>query len=139
MVEIEVTYEGELRTSALHGPSAQQIRTDAPLDNNGRGEAFSPTDLVAGALGACMLTVMGIRAQKAGVSLDGTRVRVEKHMIQEPKRRIGRLVVELAMAPGVPDAARLDLELTALGCPVRESIHPDIALDVCFDWTAGGD
>ena len=138
MVEIEVVYQGELHTEAVHGPSGARVSTDAPVDNHGRGACFSPTDLVAGALGACMLTVMGILAAEKGWNLEGTRVRVEKHMVAEPKRRIGRLVVELSMPPGVPDEARLDLELAAFGCPVRESIHPAIDLDVCFDWTVVG-
>jgi putative redox protein len=137
MVEIEVIYAGKLHTEAVHGPSGARVATDAPVDNHGLGACFSPTDMVAGALGACMLTVMGILAEKNGWNIDGARVSVEKHMVVEPKRRIGQLVVELAMPAGVPDDARLPLELAAFSCPVRESLNPAIKLDVCFDWTAG--
>ncbi|MDG2049037.1 MAG: OsmC family protein [Myxococcota bacterium] len=130
MVEIEAQYEGGLHTRSVHGPSGAELQTDAPVDNQGRGEAFSPTDLVASALGACMLTVMGIVADRHGWTLAGTRIRVEKHMVTEPLRRIGRLVVELTWAPGIPDSARGPLIRAAETCPVRESLHPEIEVDL---------
>ncbi|MAJ59498.1 MAG: osmotically inducible protein OsmC [bacterium TMED88] len=130
MVEIEAQYEGGLHTRSVHGPSGAELQTDAPLDNQGRGEAFSPTDLVASALGACMLTVMGIVADRHGWTLAGTRIRVEKHMVTEPLRRIGRLVVELTWAPGIPDSARGPLIRAAETCPVLESLHPEIEVDL---------
>ena len=130
MVEVEIQYEGHLHTHSVHGPSRAELQTDAPVDNQGRGEAFSPTDLVASALGACMLTVMGILADRHGWSIAGTRIRVEKHMVAEPLRRIGRLVVELTWAPWIPDSARGPLIHAAETCPVRQSLHPDIEVDL---------
>ena len=135
MVEISVTYEGELHTRALHGPSRSALETDAPKDNEGRGEAFSPTDLLATALGSCMLTVMGIVARRHAWDLAGARARVEKHMVAQPVRRVGKLVVELAM-PAVPEKAQAVLERTAHTCPVHQSLHPDVEVDVTFDWGA---
>ena len=95
MVEIQILYEGGLRTRAVHGPSATALLTDAPVDNHGKGESFSPTDLVATALGACMLTVMGIVAARHGWDMRGSCVRVVKSMVSEPVRRIGKLEVWL--------------------------------------------
>jgi putative redox protein len=126
MVEIEVAYEGDLHTSCRHGPSGRELETDAPIDNQGRGESFSPTDLLATALGTCMLTVMGIVARREGWKLEGARVRVEKHMLAEPVRRVGRLVLHFEMPPGIEADARATLEHAARTCPVKQSIHPDI-------------
>ena len=136
MVEIRVRYEGDLHCVAVHGPSNASFATDAPVDNQGRGESFSPTDLVATALGSCMLTTMGILAEREGWTLDGARARVEKHMVAEPSRRVGRLVVELSMPAGLPADSRAPLERAARGCPVRESLHPDVALELSIDWGA---
>ena len=134
MVEIEIGYAGDLHTHAVHGPSAATVATDAPKDNEGRGEAFSPTDLLATALGCCMLTVMGILARRKDWPLAGARARVEKHMVADPVRRIGRLVVEFSMPTGIPEAARKPLERAAHTCPVHKSLHPDVAVEVRFDW-----
>jgi putative redox protein len=134
MVRIDVVYEGELHTACLHAPSGAAVATDAPRDNHGRGESFSPTDLLATALGSCTLTVMGIHAQREGHTLDGARVRVEKHMTVEPTRRVGRLVAHFDMPKGIPVEARASLEQAALTCPVKESIHPDIATEFEFRW-----
>ena len=134
MVEIELVYEGGLHTRAKHGPSAAILETDAPLDNHGRGESYSPTDLVATALGGCMLTVMGILADRHEWPLAGTRVRVEKHMVAEPLRRIGRLVVEIDFARGIATQARGPLQRAAQTCPVRQSLHPDIEVDLRLCW-----
>jgi putative redox protein len=133
MVEIAIRYEGELHTRAKHGPSGSELETDAPKDNEGRGEAFSPTDLLATALGSCMLTVMGILARRKGWPIEGARARVEKHMVAEPVRRIGKLVVEFDM-PAVPEGARTMLERAAHTCPVHQSLHPDVELDIRFHW-----
>ena len=108
--------------------------SDAPVDNQGKGEAFSPTDLLATSLGSCMLTTMAIVGDREGWKIDGARARVEKHMELEPRRRVGRLVVELAMPPGLPGAARAKLDETARGCPVAMSIHPDLVVDLAIDW-----
>ena len=135
MVEIEVHYEGRLHTRCVHGPSRAVAETDAPRDNHGRGESYSPTDLVATALGSCMLTVMGIVANKRDWKLDGSRARVEKHMVEEPTRRIGRIVLDMVMAPGLPAESRPVLEHAARTCPVNESIPPAIEVDLRFDWS----
>ena len=134
MVRIESVYDGDLHTACLHGPSGRTLDTDAPRDNEGRGEAFSPTDLVAAALVSCMLTVMGITARRRGWKLEGARASIEKHMAAQPARRIGRLVLRFAMPAGLPPESREVLERTAHTCPVRQSLHPDLAVDVVFDW-----
>jgi putative redox protein len=134
MVRIDVVYEGDLHTTCRHGPSAAELATDAPKDNEGRGEAFSPTDLLATALGSCMLTTMGIVARRRGWAMEGARAEVEKHMVTQPARRVGRLVVRFAMPRGIPEDARPILERTAHTCPVHRSLHPGVELDVRFDW-----
>jgi len=134
MVEITIDYAGGLNTRALHGPSGSSLETDAPVDNHGRGERFSPTDLVGTALGSCILTVMGIVAERRGWPLAGTRIRVEKHMVAEPVRRIGRLVVDLAFAPGIPEMARKPLLRAAEGCPVKASLHPEVEIEMRVTW-----
>ena len=134
MVRIESLYEGDLHTACLHEPSGRQLETDAPRDNEGRGESFSPTDLLATALATCMLTVMGIVARRHDWKLDGARTRVEKHMVADPVRRVGRLDVRVEMPAGLPPESRPVLERAAHSCPVRKSLHPDVAVDVVFDW-----
>ena len=135
-VEIDVEYEGQLRCRAQHGPSGVVLHTDAPVDNHGRGESYSPTDLVATALGACLLTIMGIVAQRNGLDISKTRVHVRKEMIQMPVRRIGRLPVTITFA--AEQAARLSetdrakLEAAARHCPVHQSLHPDIETPMEF-------
>lgn len=136
MVEIQIRYEGGLRTRAVHGPSQGTLVTDAPLDNHGQGQSFSPTDLVATALGSCMLTVMGIVAERHGWNIDGSQVRVQKVMVNEPVRRIGKLVVELRMAGQHDERARATLERTAHTCPVHQSLLPAIEIPVTFLWGA---
>ena len=135
MVEMTLVYEGGLHTTARHGPSRAQIETDAPVDNQGKGEAFSPTDLLSAALASCMLTTMAIVAEREGWRIDGARARVEKHMELEPRRRVGRVVVELEMPKGIPDEAHARLETTARGCPVASSLHPDTHVELSIDWT----
>ena len=134
MVRIESLYEGDLHTACLHEPSGRQLETDAPRDNEGRGESFSPTDLLATALPTCMLTVMGIAARRHDWKLDGARAQVEKHMVADPLRRVGRLAVRVELPPGLPPESRPVLERAAHTCPVRQSLHPDVAVDVVFDW-----
>src|SRR5688572_24093921 len=97
MVSIDIVYAGELRCRATHGPSSAELVTDAPVDNHGKGEAFSPTDLLATALGTCMVTVMGIAARKDAIVLDGTRVAVKKIMTSTPPRRAARLEVDVVV------------------------------------------
>ncbi|MCC6215576.1 MAG: OsmC family protein [Polyangiaceae bacterium] len=137
MVEITSVYDGDLHCTATHGPSGVCLATDAPLDNQGRGASFSPTDLVATALVTCMLTTMALRARRESLAeLPGVRSRVEKHMTTEPPRRIARLPVELEL-PGVTygPEARAALEHAAHTCPVRLSLEPAIEVPVRFVWT----
>lgn len=134
MVEINIAYEGGLRCRAIHAPSQNSIITDAPVDNHGRGEAFSPTDLVATALGTCILTIMGLAAQRDGLMLDGTRVRIEKHMSAQPPRRIVKLAVQVQFVAGIPPERRSALERAAHSCPVCNSIHPDIDVQLSFSY-----
>ena len=132
MVRIELRYEGNLRCEAAHGPSGAKLVTDAPVDNHGQGQAFSPTDLVAAALGACVTTMMGIVAERDGISLDGLRVQVEKEMVADPHRRIGRLAVEVRMPEGLSPGQRKKLEATARLCPVRQSLSPAVETPLTF-------
>ncbi|MBI5434565.1 MAG: OsmC family protein [Planctomycetes bacterium] len=136
MVHIEVRYEGGLRCRAVHGPSGVELVTDAPVDNQGKGESFSPTDLCATALGACMLTIMGIVAERHGWDLRGTRVSVEKHMVSQPVRRIGKLEVVIRVPGEFEPAARAALEKAALTCPVHQSLDHAIEIPLRFEWGA---
>jgi putative redox protein len=129
----KVTYLGDLRTSSIHVQSGSEIVSDAPVDNNGKGEAFSPTDTVANALASCMLTVMGIKARDMGVSLTGSEAEVTKSMQAEP-RRISGIKVTFRMKSDADEKAKTILERTALTCPVHQSLHPDIVKDVTFNW-----
>ncbi len=99
MVKIEIEYTGGLHSEAVHAQSGTRLQTDAPLDNGGKGESFSPTDLVATALGTCMTTTMDLYAKRNGFSIDGTKATVVKHMVSEPVRRIGKLEVVVASPP----------------------------------------
>lgn len=134
MVKINMEYTGQLHCRLTHQPSGSEIATDAPKDNNGKGEAFSPTDLVAAALGSCMLTVMGIVAMRHHINLEGSTVAVEKTMVTETTRRIGSISVILHMAKGIPEEKRAMLEATAHACPVHKSLHPDVKVPVEFIW-----
>ena len=133
-VEISITYDGSLRCSATHGPSGQTLLTAAPVDNMGRGEAFSPTDLVATALGTCMATTMAIVAQRDGLNLSGMRVRVVKEMATGPSRRIGQLTTHISVPTKLTPQQRQKLEHAALACPVHKSLHPDVKLPITFEW-----
>lgn len=135
MVEITIAYEGDLHCHATHGPSGQSLQTDAPVDNNGRGESFSPTDLVATALGSCMATVIGIIARRKEVDLNGMKVRVRKVMSTDTPRRIARLEVDIDMPiPSTHPEACL-FESAARACPVHQSLHPDIEMPILWTWS----
>jgi putative redox protein len=134
MVTIDMEYEGALRWKAKHGPSQTLLYTDAPVDNHGKGESFSPTDLVATALGACMGTIMGIVAERHEIDLKGMTIQVEKNMVTEPVRRIGSLPVTITLPVPVSDEDKVRLEKAALTCPVHKSLHPDIEAPVIFKW-----
>jgi putative redox protein len=133
-VEIDLVYEGDLHCRATHDPSGNVLVTDAPTDNGGRGESFSPTDLVATGLGACLVTIMGIVAKRDGLTIEGTRVHVVKEMVQEPVRRIGalRVTIDVANGSSLSEVARKKLERAALHCPVHQSLHPDIQIPIEF-------
>jgi len=132
MVKMSIVYEGSLRCALTHEPSGSVIHTDAPKDNMGKGEAFSPTDLLAAALGSCMLTVMGIAAARHNIDLKGTTVEVSKEMVTAPVRRIGSISVTLHIAPGIPQDKRTMLEAAAHSCPVHKSLHPDVQTPIQF-------
>lgn len=136
MVEMSVVYEGGFHCLATHGPSGATLPTDAPKDNLGKGEAFSPTDLATVALAACMVTTMAIAAKKKGlaINLTGAKARVVKHMTTEPPRRIAKIEVALEIATPAPSDDRVFLVETALNCPVALSLHPDVEVDVLFHW-----
>lgn len=135
MVRIDVRYEGGLRCHAVHGPSGEKLSTDAPVDNQGRGESFSPTDLVATALATCMATIMGIVADRHGWTIDGTTMSVAKEMTSEAPRRIRRLEVVVESSAVLDASARKTLENAAHTCPVRLSILPAIEVPVEFRWS----
>ena len=134
MVDIDILYEGELHSQATHRPSNTRLATDAPRDNEGRGESFSPTDLVATALGTCMVTTMGIYARKNAIDLSGAKVHVVKEMVKEPIRRIGGLRVQVTVPTKPEERHREKLEHAAKHCPVLESLHPDVKIPVEFVW-----
>ncbi len=135
MVKVTGTYQGDLHVKAVHDPSNDVLETDAPVDNHGKGEAFSPTDLVGTSMGTCMLTIMAIKAQSLGIEeiLRGARFEVEKQMSASP-RRIGRLSIQFWLPSEIPVEHRNTLEKAALGCPVHHSLHPDIDAPVTFHW-----
>jgi len=134
MIEIKVIYEGDLHCSAVHGPSGNRLVTDAPMDNNGLGLAFSPTDLLATALATCMATVVGIVAKRKELSVEGMQVTVRKHMSDGQPRRISRLELDLIMPLSESHPERKLLESAARGCPVHHSIHPDIEVELNWVW-----
>lgn len=134
MVETKITYEGQLRCKAVHVPSGQSILTDAPTDNMGKGEFFSPTDLVGAALGTCMLTVMGIVANKHKIDMAGATASVVKDMAAAPARRIGTLKVVIAVPTVLTDDQKKILETAAMACPVHKSISHEVAMPVEFKW-----
>lgn len=129
----KVTYLGELRTSSVHLQSGSEIISDAPIDNNGKGEAFSPTDTVANGLASCMFTVMGIKAREMGVDFSGSTAEVTKVMVADP-RRISEIHVTFNMSIEADEKTKTILERTALTCPVHYSLHPDIKREIVFNW-----
>ncbi len=133
MPTIQIHYEGGLRTRAVHLQSGTELITDAPTDNQGKGESFSPTDLVATALGACMLTIMGIVAERHGWDLSRASVDVTKGMATDP-RRISRIEVRLTIPGAFEEKARTALEKAALSCPVHATLGANVEMPVEFDW-----
>jgi len=135
MVKITNTYKGELRCESTHEPSSSTLQTDAPVDNNGKGETFSPTDLVVSALANCIMTIMGIVAERKGVDLTGIHIDAEKHMVAEPVRRIGEIRLKIRMPLPESDSAAELFVNAAETCPVHKSIHPDIKVPITWIWS----
>ena len=133
MVEINVEYQGTLRCQALHQPSGCKLTTDAPVDNHGKGESFSPTDLVATALASCITTIMGIYADRhEDLDLKGLKIKIEKHMSDESPRRIAKLPLVISFPLGISQKHRSALEETVQHCPVHRSLDPNIETPVEF-------
>jgi uncharacterized OsmC-like protein len=128
-----VTYIGDLRTTSVHLQSGTEILSDAPKDNHGKGEAFSPTDLVANSLATCMISIMGIKSRDLNVDLTGSTVEVTKIMQAEP-RKIAKIITVLNMNIAADDKTKIILERAAMTCPVMLSLHPDIEKEVTFNW-----
>lgn len=129
----KVTYLGQLRTTSTHNQSGTEIVSDAPVDNNGKGEAFSPTDTVANALATCMFTVMGIKARDMEVDIEGSTAEVTKFMQAEP-RKISKIEIIFHMNTEADQKTRTILERTAMSCPVHLSLHQDIERNITFNW-----
>ena len=134
MVQIDLIYEGGLRVRATHGPSKTELVTDAPVDNLGKGESFSPSDLVATALAACMTTIMGIVAERHRLDLKGMKVTVKKHMVTEPVRRIGRLELHFQIPNISEEKDRKLLQNAAMTCPVCRSLGADVERSFTWEW-----
>lgn len=135
MVKIDVIYEGDLHTCITHEPSGQNLHTDAPLENQGLGETFSPTDLIGAALASCIATVMGIYAKRKGWDLRGMRLSIEKRMSTDSPRRIVALPVEIWMPLSLDKKDQEVLEHVARNCPVHHSLHPEIEAPLIFHWS----
>lgn len=134
MVQINIVYKNQLRCEATHEPSGTTLITDAPKDNQGMAASFSPTDLVATALGTCILTTMEIVARRMDIALDGSTASVIKEMATQPSRKIGKLTVHITIPVKVSDEVRQKLEHAAHACPVHKSLHPDVQMPITFNW-----
>jgi putative redox protein len=134
VVQIQTEYQGDLHCTSVHTPSKTELATDAPVDNQGRGESFSPTDLIATSLGTCMLTTMGIVARTLNLDLAGAKATVEKEMSSTPPRKISRLPVTIRVPLTTTPENQQRLENAAYTCPVKKSLHPDIETPIAFVW-----
>lgn len=134
MTAIDLRYEGDLRTRCVHRDNKAEIITDAPKDNQGLGREFSPTDLVAAALGSCVLTLIGIAARKLKIDVTGTQAEVIKEMQTAPSRRIGQLTVNVTCPHHFDETITRQLVMAAETCPVHHSLHPDIRLEFHYQW-----
>jgi len=132
IVTIEGSYEGDLRVRATHGPSRHSLVTDAPIDNHGKGESFSPTDLVVTAMGTCICTILGILAERHSINLSSMRFVTTKEMVAQPRRRLGRVVTTLYLPASLDDKQRALLEAAAHTCPVHESLRPEVEAIIEF-------
>lgn len=129
----EIVYQGHLRCECTHLQSGTIIETDAPTDNRGKGERFSPTDTVCVALATCMITTMGIRATDMNIDLTGTTIQVKKHMLAEP-RRIGKIDVTLNLPAGIEPKTQEIFQKIGDNCPVMKSIHPNLIVEATYNW-----
>ena len=130
----EITNRGDLSCEVLHGPSGTTMLTDAPTDNQGEGRWFSPTDLLGVSMGTCMVTIMGLVAKRHELDISGTRVSVNKEMVADPQRRIGRLKVTIAVPTLLDEKARKLMVQAAESCPVKRSLDPQVEVDLRFEW-----
>lgn len=134
MVKITGKYEGNLRTHSIHAPSGSELLTDAPVDNHGKGEAFSPTDLLATSLATCIVTTMAIVAERNGIDFTSATYEVIKEMTSAPPRRVAKLTLRIQMPASLSPESRTRLEAVAKSCPVHHSLHPDVVTDVSFEY-----
>ncbi len=134
MVKVCVEYQGELRSEVLHDPSGSTFMTDAPVDNQGKGEGFSPTDLCAAALGSCLSTIIGIQSKSLGVDIRGLWIEVIKRMSSDLPRRIASIEVDLWFPVLIGPEERSVIEKAARDCPVHHSLHPGISVTLRFHW-----
>ncbi len=134
MVKIEIEQTGGLHSVAVHTQSGSQLQTDAALDNGGKGQSFSPTDLVATALGTCITTTMELYATRNGINIEGTKASVIKHMSSKPVRRISKLEVAVEVPLPANHPRRTALETAALTCPVKKSLSAEIEIPITFSW-----
>ena len=134
MVEVNFVYQGALRCECTHAPSSSKLITDAPADNYGKGEAFSPTDLVGTALISCIITTMAIVAERKGIKLDGSKGKVIKEMSTSAPRRISKLTCNIEIPLPATHPSRASLEAAAHACPVHKSLHPETQIQIDFNW-----
>jgi putative redox protein len=132
MVEMHLTYDGQQRVTAVHVPTKKKIQTDAPVDNGGKGQSFSPSDLLASALGACMLTYIGKAGDRNGWNVEGTRIVLQKEMVADPMRRVGRIIVDIYLNQAFDDKDMRTLTNAVTTCPVKLSISDQIEVPITF-------
>jgi putative redox protein len=130
MVKIDGTYEGDLRCVAVHAPSGAELLTDAPVDHEGLGRSFSPTDLIATALATCVVTILGLVARRRGLSIEGSRWSITKEMVADPKRRVGRLALSITLPAELPERDRRALQTAGDTCPVKQSMDPRTDVEI---------
>ena len=133
-IKIFCDYLGDLRVRAVHSSSGAEIITDAPVDNQGQGRSFSPTDLAAASMATCMITILGIQAKSIPLDLNGLKVEIEKHMTKTPPRRIAQLDIKMMMPAGIPEELRPRLIRAAEACPVKQSFRDDTVINLEWIW-----
>ena len=134
MVKIKIKYEGELRCQLVHELSGKAFKTDAPVDNNGKGESFSPTDLCASALGSCIATIIGMQMEALGLDFTGMQIEVQKEVSTDLPRRIAKLTTEIWLPIALNDDQMWQVEIAAKNCPVHHSLNPEIEKPIIFNW-----